>query len=118
MGSDGRFDRAFDTRKLDRVIRVERASVTIDAFGGEVTSWSVLADGVGARVSPVGEGERLRAGELGADIATRFRIGWGLDVRVTDRIVHEGRIHAISAVTELGRRAGQETTAAARAEAV
>ncbi len=106
----------FDTRRLDRVIRVERATVSLDAFGGAAPSWSVLADGVGAQVLAVSDGERVRAGELGAEITTRFRIGWGLDVRVTDRVVYEGRVHEISAVKELGRGVGQELSAAARAE--
>lgn len=108
---------SFDTRRLDRVIRIERAVQTVDAFGGEVLTWSALADAVGAEVSPVSDGERIRAGELGAEITTRFRIGWGLGVTVEDRVIHEGRVHAISAVKELGRQAGQEITAAARAEA-
>lgn len=101
--------------KLDRTITIERPFVTLDGFGGQVTTWSPIAT-AWAAVMPVSDGERWRAGEVAAHITHRFQVRWGLGVEVTDRIVYEGRTYEIAAVKEIGRREGQEITASARAE--
>ncbi|WP_298618648.1 phage head closure protein [uncultured Zoogloea sp.] len=108
--------RILEAGDLDRLVTIERFSATVDAFGGEVKAWSPLAT-ISAQVRPVSDGERWRAGELGAEATVRFRIRWGLGVTVFDRVVWEGRAHTISAVKELGRQEGQEITAAARVDA-
>lgn len=100
---------------LDRRITVERASVTVDDFGGEVPTWSTLGE-VWAEVTPISDGERWRAAEVAADVTTRFRIRWGLGVVVEDRVTYDGRTYNIVGVKEIGRRVGQEITASARAE--
>lgn len=104
-----------DAGKLDRRITVERATITTDAAGGEVQDWTAIAT-VWAEVLPISDGERWRASEVAAHVTTRFRIRWGLGVTVEDRIVYEGRVYEIVGVKEIGRREGQEITAAARAE--
>lgn len=101
--------------KLDRRISIERALVTIDAAGGEERDWYTHAT-VWAEVLPVSDGERWRAQEVAASVTTRFRIRWGAGVEVTDRIAYDGRVYEIVGVKEIGRREGQEITAAARAE--
>lgn len=102
---------------LDRVITIERASApTTDPFGHPVETGSPLAT-VRVSVAPRSDGERWRAGELGAEATVRFRIRWGAGVTVFDRVIWEGRVHMISAVKEIGRQEGQEITAAARVDA-
>jgi SPP1 family predicted phage head-tail adaptor len=101
--------------KLDRRITVERATTTTDAYGGEVATWVPLGT-VWAAVEPISDGERFRAAEVAAQVTTRFRIRWGLGVTVEDRVVYDGRTYGIVGVKEIGRREGQEITAAARAE--
>lgn len=101
--------------RLDRRVTIERATLTRDSLGTEVTAWTPLAE-VDAEVRQVSDGERWRAGEVGAELTARIRIRWGLGVTVRDRVIHEGRVHDIVGVKEIGRQLGQEITAAARAE--
>lgn len=102
--------------KLDRRITIERAVETTDAVGGVVRTWLPIWSNIAAAAIPVSDGERWRAGELAAHVDTRFQVRWGFGVEVTDRLVFEGRTFAIEGVKEIGRRVGQEITAAARAE--
>ena len=101
--------------KLDRRITIERATTVTDAFGAEIATWSPVAT-VWAAYQPVSDGERLRAAEVGASLTARFTIRWGHDVTVEDRIVFDGRTFEVVGVKEIGRREGQEISAAARAE--
>ena len=100
---------------LDRRITFERAIGTTDDLGGEVHNWGEHAT-VWAQVLPISDGERWRAAEVAASVTTRFRIRWGAGVTVEDRIAYDGRIYDIVGVKEIGRREGQEITAAARAD--
>lgn len=100
---------------LDRRITVERFTATEDALGGQVKTWVPLAT-VWGQARPVSDGERFRAGEMAAEIDTRFTIRWGLGVGPKDRIVYGGRVYEIRGVKEIGRREGQEISAAARAD--
>lgn len=104
-----------EATKLDRLISIERAVITTDPFGGDSYVWSELAE-VWAEVKPISDGERWRAAQVLASVTTRFRIRWGAGVKVTDRIIYDGLVYDIAAVKEIGRREGQEITAAARAD--
>lgn len=101
--------------KLDRRITIERFTATTDEVGGETQAWTGVAE-VWAAVEPISDGERWRAAEVAASVTTRFRIRWGQGVTVEDRIGYDGRTYDIVGVKEIGRREGQEITAAARAE--
>ena len=101
--------------KLDRRIRVQRATATTDALGTEVQAWADLSE-VPASVEWVRDSERFRAAEVSAGVEVRFVVRWGLGVTVEDRVLYDGRVWEISAVKEIGRREGQEISAAARAE--
>lgn len=104
--------------KLDRRIRLERATESRDAFNNAIKDWSTLAT-VWASKQDVRDSERLAAQEVGAEITTRFQIRWSsevADISPLDRLVYEGKTYDIAAVKEIGRREGLEVTAAARAE--
>ena len=100
---------------LDRRIVIERAVTTIDALGGENHAWQELST-VWAQVLPISDGERWQAQEVSAHSTHRFRIRWGMGVTAEDRIRYDGRVFEISGVKEIGRRIGQEITAASRAD--
>jgi SPP1 family predicted phage head-tail adaptor len=105
-----------EAAKLDRRIGIERATVTTDAAGGEVQTWTTVAE-VWARVDWVKDGERFRAAEIAAYAEVRFTIRWGFGVTATDRILWEGRTYEIVAPPkEIGRREGQEISAVARGD--
>lgn len=103
---------------LDRRVSIERASVTVDAFGAEVPTWRPLAT-VWAAKEDVRDSERFAAAEVSAEITTRFRLRWShrvADLTPRDRVNHNGRIYQIVAVKEIPRRQGIEITATARAD--
>lgn len=103
---------------FDRWVTIERiAGQVAGPLGEPEPVWGVLAE-LKAAVLPVSDGERWRAqqGQVAAVVTHRFRIPWGLGVGPLDRLRFEGREFEISGVKELGRRVGQEITAAARAE--
>lgn len=97
---------------LDRRIVVERATVALDGFGAAVEIWAALAT-VWAEVRWISDGERWRAGAVGAEAVMRVTIRAGLRVTERDRLVIDGRVHGISGVKEIGRGEGQEITAGA-----
>jgi SPP1 family predicted phage head-tail adaptor len=105
--------------ELYRKISIRRASLAANAFNEQVATWVVIAE-VRAKVTPVQDGERLRAGETLASRMSRFIVRWSKLTRTidpTDRVMFEGREYDINGVKEIGRREGIEITATARAEA-
>lgn len=104
--------------ELYRKISIRRASFAANAFNEPVATWAVIAE-MRAKVTPVQDGERLRAGETLASKMSRFVIRWSSVSRTigpADRIMLEGREYDINGVKEIGRREGVEITATARAE--
>lgn len=104
--------------RTDRRIRIERATEARDSFNNMVKTWSTLMS-LWAEKQDVRDSERIAAQEVGADITTRFRVDWYskiADLNPKDRIVYDGKVYAISAVKEVGRRQGLEITASARSD--
>lgn len=104
--------------RLDRRIALQQASTITDDFGGEEPTWADLAT-VWASKQDVKDAERVAAAEVGATITTRFQVRYSTaTARLTekDQLVCEGRTYAIQAIKEIGRRAGIEISAVARAE--
>jgi head-tail adaptor len=103
--------------RRDRVVTIERATITRDAHNEQVQTWATHAVRF-AFVRPAPGTERFRSAETAAEAPMRFVFLWedGL-VRVTDRLLHDdGRTYDVSSVTEIGRREGWEVLAVARAE--
>lgn len=103
---------------LDREIVIERATLVTDAMNEQVPAWSTLAERWASAV-PVKDGERFQAGEVQSLITMRFQIRWSpetADLDERDRVTFGGRVYDIHGVKEIGRREGQEISAAARGE--
>jgi SPP1 family predicted phage head-tail adaptor len=108
--------------KLDRIIRLERATVTQHEGSGEnVETWATLGpQKIFASYTPVSDGEKVAAGEVGSTLMARFVIrydsAWA-DVNPKDRLVFEGRTFDIWGAKEVhGRRQFIEITAAVRSD--
>lgn len=104
--------------ELDRRITIQRATTTTNAFNEPVQTWADLVT-VAAGKQDVRDSERWAAGEVGADITTRFQIRWSstvANVDERDRLLFDGRVYGIQHVKEIGRREGLEITATARSE--
>lgn len=104
--------------KLDRRIQFERATMADNGLTSEEVFES-LGDPVWASKTDLSDGERWRAGEVGAVVTTRFRVRWSSftnGITAKDRLVCEGATYEITGIKEVeGRRQYLEMTASRRA---
>ncbi|MGN6209540.1 phage head closure protein [Asticcacaulis sp.] len=106
--------------KLDRRITfVVKAPGTTDGFGDAQMKDYPIGP-VWAAVTPVSDGERMRAAQAEAVITHRFQVRYSARVArvgATAQILYEGRTFEIVAPPkEIGRREGLEFSATARAD--
>jgi len=104
--------------KLDRCIRIERQVIVQSDSGEEQITWQEVATVYAEKIEDRGQERFAHAQIVGSSIIT-FRIRWSQVVNeVSDehRIVYEGREHDITAVREIGRRAGIEMDCVAHGE--
>lgn len=103
-----------DAGKLDRRITLQRYGVTYDEWNQPTEGWADLGKRWASK-EDVSDGEKIRAGQVGASISTRFRVRYdGLTSTITaaDRLVCEGIEYAIAGTKEGdGRRREIEITA-------
>lgn len=100
--------------KLDRRITVERFGTTYNEFNEPTSGWTKLGTRWASK-NDVSDGEKLRAAQVGASVATRFQVRYDSltkSLTAADRLTCEGREYAIVGLKELGRREGIEITAA------
>ena len=98
---------------LDRRIVIERR--TVDAAATEpVETWGPLPEtapdptAVWAAVRQQSGREFFAADQVQSERKVVFRLRWRTGIKVTDRVVYDGRHHDIHEVRELGRRDGLE----------
>jgi SPP1 family predicted phage head-tail adaptor len=96
---------------LDRLITIQRATIVENDLGEHINIWSDLHS-INASIQYFRDIERWAASQISAESMARFVIRWGFFVKVTDRIIFEEKIWDIIGVKEIGRREGQELTAA------
>jgi len=110
--------------KRDRLITFQRNGGAKDAFGGQLEAWAALTVGdwggsEWAEKQDVSDGERWKAGEIDAQVTTRFRTLWHdgtAAVLPSDRITLDGESYDISGIKEIGRKRGLEFTANRRSD--
>ena len=92
-------------QQLDRRITIQQVTKTPDRFGGEVETWTDLAD-VWASFRPQTAGERFQSNAdiLQATTTAAFRIRWRDDLDATMRVIHEGDEWDITGIIPVGRR--------------
>lgn len=103
---------------LDRRIQFQRLTLTDDGFASSET-WADHGQPIWASRKDVSDGERYRAGEVAAQITTRFQVRHSIFTQAItpkDRLICEGVEFDIVGKKEIGRRVGYEITAAARAD--
>jgi len=105
--------------KLDRRLQFRRAVLTDDGLS-KTENWEDHGLPVWASRADASDGERWKAGEVGATIMTRFRVRYSSftsDLTPKDRLVCEGREYDITGIKEVeSRRVAFEITASARAD--
>jgi SPP1 family predicted phage head-tail adaptor len=93
--------------KLDRQIKIQSVSNTVDDYGTPVVTWTDFATVRAELVDPAIQEPARDYGETPNFTAT-FRIRWLADVTSLHRVQFEGRNLNIREVREIGRRRGLE----------
>jgi SPP1 family predicted phage head-tail adaptor len=96
--------------KLDRRIRLETKSATLDTYGQETVTWNLLAE-VWAEVLPTTGRELVASLQVTPEVMTKFRIRWITGFKESDRIVYQNEPYDIVHIAEMGRREGLEIMA-------
>lgn len=105
---------------LDRRITIERATVSIDAYGAPVASWSSVAV-VWANYKPLSDREVWAAAQVSSEATARFTVRYSpvvASISPADRLVMDGRRFGITGVKDLGRLKWLEITASAKDDAL
>ena len=98
---------------LNRRVTFQRATVTVDSYGGEVETWNTLAS-VWMHRRDVSAGESYKAQEVGGQLSIRFTIRYSSDVATLnprDRALYEGAVYNITGVRETKRNRWMEVDA-------
>lgn len=99
---------------LDRRVQFMRAGQIDDGIQTRPGGFAMHGSKVWASKTPISDGERFRAGQVGTSVTDRFRIRYSsftAGITTADRLVCEGRTYAITGIKEVGRREGFEITA-------
>lgn len=99
---------------LDRFVRIERATETLDAAGAPSLVWTAIGT-VRAQLVGTETEEFLRGAGAASEAVVVFRTRFLSGVVVSDRVIHGGVAHNIKAVQEIGRREGLELRTVTRA---
>ncbi len=99
--------------KLDHLITIERPTYEDDGFGGQVPTWSKLAD-LRAQIVQSSTEEFIRAYGASDDYVIVFRTHFFPGVTNGDQIMFAGRAFDIKETKEIGRRQGLEIRCVSR----
>lgn len=93
--------------RMDRPIRIERATETIGTIGQVTKTWNTMISGHAQKI-PVQGSEVLKFSREVTSQVARFVTRWFSDLRPTDRIVEtaDSRTWDILYIEEIGRREG------------
>ena len=90
---------------LDRPCKIQRKTVTQDAFGEEIETWADHAS-VWAQRKDIRGDERWSAQQVNAKIDAVYRIRYQDGITPLDRFVDDTKVYDIHGVIEVGRREG------------
>lgn len=99
---------------LDRVIRLQRSTATLNDAGTPAETWADVAT-LRAELVQLGAVERVRAYGAAEELGVVFRTRFVAGVTNADRVVFDGRVYNLREVTVIGRNRGLELRAEALA---
>ena len=105
-----------DSRKLDRVIVVERKTDTLDDFGTPVEGLAPITTLRAQRLEN-GSREFVRAYGQAEEGSAVFRIRWFDGITTSDRVLFDGEPFDLVEIVELGRRQGLDLRVKSQREA-
>lgn len=86
--------------KYNRIIALQRKTLTPDAYGGQTEAWATYAT-VWAAVKPLKGRELIAAQAAQSAVANRFEMRYRSDVLASDRIQFGGKNYNITAVIDV-----------------
>ena len=92
---------------LDRVIRLERATETIDANGAPQTAWDEIRT-MRAEVVEADTQEAINAYGASGNVVVVFRVRYFDGLTLADRVIYAGQSYDIKQIKEIGRRRALE----------
>jgi SPP1 family predicted phage head-tail adaptor len=98
---------------LDRRIVIQTSTVSRDAYGEAIPTWSTLRT-VWAWIRPVAVSEGEKSNKITASDTVRFVVRYRSDYTEKMRIVYNSNTYEIKGIQEVGRREYQELTAERR----
>jgi SPP1 family predicted phage head-tail adaptor len=93
--------------QLDRVITVQSFASVPDSWGTPVPTWTNVAT-LRAHVIQSSTDEFIRAFGASDETVTVFRTRYIAGVTTSHRVVHDGKVHNIKEIKEIGRRKALE----------
>lgn len=93
--------------KLDRSIKIQAFTSTVDDYGTPVEAWTDVAE-VRAQIIEASTEEYQRAYGEGGNTSIIFRTRWRDGITTDQRVVYDGRNLNIRETKEIGRRKGLE----------
>lgn len=104
------------SQQLDRIIVIQTMASGQDPDSGEATETPSTFATVWASVVPWQGREFTEAGQLSAEISTRFHIRWIDGLKATMRVSYDSKIYEIVRIEEIGRHDRVNIYAKAREE--
>ncbi len=89
--------------RMDRKITLRQRVLSRDSMGGVSETWQDMAVVFAEKLDIIGR-EFIAAQQVNAEISTKFRIRYRVDINTTWRISYDGRDYDIISIAELGRR--------------
>ncbi|MBN7759996.1 phage head closure protein [Nitratireductor aquibiodomus] len=100
--------------KLDNVIEIVRPGGYVDdGYGNQVPVGETIIATVRAQIIQASTEEFMRAWGASTERAIIFRLRWLDDVRLSDKVRHDGTDYNLKEVKPIGRRRGLELRCAA-----
>ena len=95
--------RSIPAPRLNRIVQLQRRTVSRDNFGSEVETWSSVAE-VWASVIQTGTAENFEndANRAIAKRSAQITIRWLPNIKETWRVIHVGLIWDIKGIAEIG----------------
>lgn len=103
---------------LDRLISIQRAALGRDAANEVTEAWGLFIERFASK-EDVKDSEKFGSGEVRAEITNRFVVRYDPEtatIDTQDQLTHEGRVHEIIGVKEVGRAQWVEITTSRRSE--
>jgi SPP1 family predicted phage head-tail adaptor len=90
---------------MDRYITIQKNTVTTDAYGASINTWSTRVQ-VWAERRELAMAERIQAQAVKSDLSAKYYVRYNTAILVKDRIVDGSDTYEVTGIVEIGRKQG------------